>query len=271
MSVIQFIFIILFITYKKSMKSYLKILIFSFVLASCSDSKNESDQKPEKNTHVLVFIDKTASVDVSKPFVAEKYTNALTNLIDENIKKEGDILEIYYVHENTSKARCLILTSRTQMEDLEGLNATDKEAAASTYEMSIKRERALFTRQAISKLMSVNSGSSTKETNISASLPIISKALEMGDNVAVFYFSDMVESLKKGRDFHINPPKTEEDAAEWAKSDASKNTNLNLSGAEVSFILPFEPTSSSKENNPFVSSYWRLYLEELGVGNINEL
>jgi hypothetical protein len=253
------------------MKSYLKIVLLGILLSSCSDTTKENSDFKSANTHALVFIDKTASVDVNKPFVAEKYQAAIGNLIEQTIKKEGDILEIYFVHENTSKARCLLLKSRTLMENLEGLNATDKEAAASTYEMSIKRERALFTRQAISKLMSSNTGSSTKETNISASLGIISKAIELGNDVAVFYFSDMVESLKNGRDFHINPPKSNDEAVEWAKKDAEKNSKLNLSGAEVTFVLPFEPTSSSSENNPNVTSYWKLYLEELGVANINEL
>jgi hypothetical protein len=254
------------------MKSILKnglILISFFFILSCGGS-----EKPNKatapNTHTLIFIDKTESVDITKPFVAQKYQQMLQTIIEENINKIGDKIEIYYIHENTSKARCLSLMSRTEMDDLEGMNTTDREAAQTNYDLSIQKERNLILKQANLKLNQANNSASNLETNISASIPVISQATENQAIVKVYYFSDMVESVKAGRDFHIKAPKDASEAEEWAKSDGEKFKNYSIN-ADISMILPFEPTSSSKVNNPNVTQYWRKFFENLGAMNVTEL
>ncbi|MCU0325217.1 MAG: hypothetical protein MUF45_08185 [Spirosomaceae bacterium] len=249
----------------------LVILFFaSLFIAACGDSEKQN-KATAPNTHTLIFIDKTESVDVNKPFVAQKYQQALNSIIEQNINKAGDQLEIYYIHENTSKARCLSLMSRTDMEDLSGMNATDLEAAKTSYELSIKKERGFILKQAISKLNQQNNTASNLETNISASVPVIAKASEGQAVVKVYYFSDMVESVKAGRDFHIKSPKDNTEAEEWAKADADKYKNYAFNGPEVTMILPFEPTTSSKENNPTVTYYWQKFFENLGVMSVQEL
>jgi hypothetical protein len=45
----------------------------------------------------------------------------------------------------------------------------------------------------------------------------------------------------------------------------------NLTNAQISIILPFSPNSSSKENNPNVSDYWKVYFEALGVSGVKEI
>lgn len=249
----------------------LVILFFaSLFIAACGDSEKQN-KATAPNIHTLIFIDKTESVNVSLPFVAQKYQQALNSIIEQNINKSGDQLEVYYIHENTSKARCLSLMSRTEMEDLSGMNATDQEAAKTSYELSIKKERDFILKQAINKLNQQNNTASNLETNISASVPVIAKASEGQAVVKVYYFSDMVESVKTGRDFHIKAPKDNNEADEWAKADADKFKNYTFNGPEVTMILPFEPTSSSKENNPTVTHYWQKFFEGLGAMNIQEL
>jgi hypothetical protein len=244
--------------------------LLSFVLISSCGGSEKPNKATAPNIHTLIFIDKTASVDVSKPFVAQKYQQSLKTIIEENINKIGDKIEIYYIHENTSKARCMSLTSRTDMEDLEGMNATDREAAQTTYDLSIQKERSLILKQANIRLNLSNNTSSNLETNISASVPVISQAAENQSVVKVFYFSDMVESVKAGRDFHIKAPKDNSEAETWAKNDAERFKNYALN-ADISMILPFEPTSSTKENNPNVTLYWRKFFENLGAINVTEL
>ena len=248
-------------------------VFFLLFLLSCGDKKTHKAENKLKgpNTHAIIFLDKTQSVDVSNAFVAQKYQQAITSLIDENINKTGDRLEIYYIHENTSKARCLSLISRTEYENTDGMNATDLEAAETNYKLSIAKERGIFTKQALNRLMTTNNGASNKETNISASIPIIAQAGESGDVVKVYFLSDMVESIKAGRDFHIHPPKDAAEAENWAKADAEKLQNYSLTSPDITMILPFEPTSSSKENNPNVTSYWKILFETLGAGSINEI
>jgi hypothetical protein len=252
------------------------LLSFSllFFIVACGEKKAQTTEQNKANSpsiYTLIFIDKTASVDVEKPFVAQKYQQALTSIIEQNINKAGDKFEIYYIHENTSKGRCLSLVCRTDMDNTEGMNATDIEAAKTSYDLSIRKERSFVTKQAFTRLNAQNESTSNRETNILSSIPIIAKASERGAMVKVYYLSDMVESVKSGRDFQIKPPKDESEAEAWAKTDAERFKNYALNSPDISMILPFEPTSSIKENNPTITFYWSKLFENLGVMSVQEL
>ncbi len=248
------------------------ILFVTVVCFSCGgDSSENQETVKQPNIHTLIFIDKTESVDVTKPFVAGKYQTALKQIIEENVNQAGDKVEVYYIHENTSKARTMTMTARSNMGDIYGMNVTDLEAAKTAFNLSLRKERGIFSQQAIQRLMTMNNGSSNLETNVTASIQVIAKAAETAADVRVYYFSDMVESLKSGRDFHVNPPKTAEEATEWAKVDAEKLQKYVIGNPMITMILPFEATSSSKENNPNVTAYWQSLFENLGVGNVVEM
>lgn len=256
------------------------VLSFSLVLllVACGDKKVQTtsgDASQNKANspaiYTLIFIDKTASVDVSNPFVAQKYQQALTSIIEQNVNKAGDKFEIYYIHENTSKGRSLSLICRTEMDNTEGMNATDIEAAKTSYDLSIRKERNYIAKQALTRLNTQNSNASNRETNILSSIPVIAKAAETQAIVKVYYLSDMVESVKRGRDFQIKPPKDNSEAEEWAKTDADQFKNYALNSPDISMILPFDPMSSSKINNPTVTYYWTKLFENMGVMSISEL
>ncbi len=227
--------------------------------------------KKDATVRTLVFFDKTASVNTANTFVQNKYAAALKNIISENIRQEGDQIEVYYIHENTAKSRCLVMKSRTPKPDAAGLNATDMEAAQSNYELDIDRERNRVYQSILQKMLDKNESESKVETNISGSIPVLAKALESGDDLKVYYFSDMVESLKNGRDFHKMAPISLTQAKEWAKTDAETQKLYNLSGAEIHWILPFEPNSTSKVNNPHVGDYWKDYFDKLGATLVEEM
>lgn len=152
------------------MKRQRQILFFliTIITFSCSDKKTEKadSQANSPNVHTILFFDKTRSVDMNKPFVAKKYEQAIVALIEQNVRKTGDKLEIYYIHENTAKSRCLSLTSRTEMEDTNGMNATDKEAAQTNYDLSIRKERSFYQQQALARLHAENADASNKEIDI---------------------------------------------------------------------------------------------------------
>lgn len=258
---------------KPNYSYFLLSLLLYFSLFSCGEknTKTTENQANSPAIHTLIFIDKTASVDVSKPFVAQKYQQALNTIIEENVRKSGDKFEIYYIHENTSKGRCLSLMCRTEMEDTEGVNATDLEAIKTSYDLSIRKERTFVAKQAFARLNAQNDNASNLETNILSSIPVIAKASESGAVVKVYYLSDMVESVKNGRDFQIKPPKDDSEAESWAKIDAEKYKDYALNSPDISMILPFEPTSSIKENNPTITLYWSKLFENLGVMSVQEL
>jgi hypothetical protein len=253
------------------LKKFFFALLICLNLVSCGFFDDTSGSAKKLNTtHSFIFIDKTASVNLSDPFVNSKYTAALNELVANNIRQTGDQIDVYYIHENTAKSRCLVLKSNTERPDPSGLNATDLEAAQSNYDLDLKREHARMLAAIQQKMQEKNQGASNTETNINASIPVLAKALELGDEVKAYYFSDMVESVKAGRDFHIKPPKNRAETTEWAKKDAEIYKEFNLSGIEVHWILPFLPTSTKKENNPEVGEYWKAFFTNLGVSDIEE-
>ena len=251
-----------------------KILLAAFALLAigCSEQTKET-ARVHTPVQTLVFIDKTQSIDVSKPYIATKYQGELNNLIEQNIQGEGDKLEIYYIHENTAKARCLSMVCRSSMGMIEGKNPTDVEAIKMGFDLSLKREKAVFQKQSNMRLMQTNASSSNNYTDVLASLEVIAKLAENSQNMKVYYFSDMIESMKGSgrRDFQFTPPKDAAQANEWAKVDAERYKNLVLGSPEITIISPFEPTASSKENNPMVSVYWKTLFENLGISMLNEI
>jgi len=252
--------------------SYFIVFATSAFFLACS-TENEKKPVTEGPIYTLVFMDKTQSVNVNKAFVTQKYQQILTDLVEQNIHQKGDKMEVYFIHENTQKARALSLTCRTEVDDVSHMNATDREAAETTADLGIQRERMIFLKQLLAKLNVQNVGASQRQTDIWASLPVITKAAETGAEVRVYYLSDMIESMKgtNRRDFHSNPPKDNAQADEWAKADAKQMQQYALSASSIKIALPFEPTSSTKENNPTVTQYWTTLLQELGAGSVEEL
>lgn len=242
---------------------YLFSFIFSFCLFACSTDSKEA-QKP-KTTAILFFVDKTASVDFSNEFVAKKYQNALQQVIQDNIQHTGDQIEMYYVHENTAKSRCLKLQVKASKDDTQGMNATDLEAAQSMFDLQLKKEKGIFANRAMAKMMQANNNASNKETDLLSSIEIINQKCQEVDQVKVFYFSDMVESQNNGIDFHKNPPKSSQEATDLAQKSLTIFSDALLSNAEINVLLPFEATSSSAENNPNVGVFWQTIFEELGA------
>ena len=241
-----------------------------FLLFSCTSEKAKTTT--DDPTYTLIFLDKTRSVNVDKAFIAQKYQQALTAIIDQNIKQKGDKLEVYFIHENTSKARALNVTARTEMEDVSAASPTDREAAETEFSLMLNREKAQIRQRVLQQLVAQNSGSSNQETDIWASLPVIAKANETGATVKVYYLSDMIESVKgtTRRDFQVKPPKDNTQADEWAKADVEHLKRYTIGSPEITMILPFEPNASVKENNPAVTQYWQTLFSELGAGNVTE-
>ncbi|HLL94751.1 MAG TPA: hypothetical protein VK404_07230 [Spirosoma sp.] len=253
------------------MKHPLSFFLLLTVFA-CSSNGDKAKTTATEPTYTLIFLDKTRSVNVDKAFVRQKYQQALTDIIEENIRHKGDQLAVYFIHENTAKARAFNLTVRTEMEDVSAASPTDREAAETEFSLALNREKAQIRQRVFQQLVAQNAGSSNQETDIWASLPVIEKANETGATVKVYYLSDMVESVKGSnrRDFQVRPPSGNAQAEEWAKADARQLKRYTLGSPAIKMILPFEPNASVKENNPAVTQYWQTLFSELGVGTVDE-
>ncbi|WP_461093866.1 hypothetical protein [Spirosoma gilvum] len=254
------------------MNRIITFCLFTLFIMACSGDGDKTKTATEEPMYTLIFLDKTRSVNINKAFVGQKYQQALTDIIEQNIRQKGDKLEVYFIHENTSKARALNITVRSEMEDVSAASPTDREAAETEFNLSLTREKAQIRQRVLQQLVAQNVGSSNRETDIWASLPVIAKANESGATVKVYYLSDMIESVKGAnrRDFQVTPPKDNAQADEWAKKDAEQLKKYTLGGPEITMILPFEPNASVKENNPAVTQYWQTLFSELGVGTVEE-
>ncbi|GAB3641932.1 hypothetical protein [Spirosoma arcticum] len=239
---------------------------------ACSNDGKKAEITTDEPTYTLIFLDKTRSVNVDESFVRQKYQQALTSIIEENIRQKGDRLAVYFIHENTAKARALNLTARTEMEDVSATSSTDREAAKTEFDLALNREKTTIRQRVLQQLVAQNTGASNQQTDIWASLPVIEKATETGAAVKVYYLSDMVESVKgpNRRDFHVRPPKGSAQADEWAKADAKQLKRYTIGSPTITMILPFEPNASVRQNNPAVTQYWQTLFAELGVPTVEE-
>ena len=186
--------------------------------------------------------------------------------------KKATELEVYFIHENTSKARALNVTVRSEMADVSAASPTDREAAETEFTLALTREKTQIRQRVLQQLMAQNTDASNRETDIWASLPVIANANETGAAVKVYYLSDMIESVNgpNRRNFQVKPPRDNAQADEWAKTDASQLKRYMIGSPAITMILPFEPNASVRENNPAITQYWQTLFSELGAGAVAE-
>lgn len=254
------------------MRPLIFLILSALVACSGSSDKTDTATTPGAPTYTLIFMDKSVSVNANRGFVNQKYRQAINEIVEQTIHQKGDKLEVYFIHENTAKARALTLTSRSEMDDVSRASATDREAAKTSFDLALQREKGIFRQQVYAKLIEQNTSKSNQETDIWASVQVISRVTETGATIRVYYLSDMVESMDGTgrRDFGKTPPGSQAQADEWAKVDAKQLKKYPIGSIDITMILPFEPTSSVKENNPAVTQYWQTLFKELGANKVDE-
>ncbi len=231
---------------------------------------------PPPNTHSLIFIDKSVSFDLSSDYAKNKYKKIIQQVVQQNVQQNGDRVEVYYIHENTAQAKVFSAQCKLQMPDTSGLNKTDLAAVRSNYAFALKKEKMKLINRSLKALEEDNASETNKQTDLWATLSIIDKRkAKLKDNtlLKVYYFSDMVESMKGTgrRDFHERPPFNGAQAEQWAQEDAQRFKDAEIEELEVYYILPYSPLSSTNKNNPFVVTYWERLFNILGIEELAEL
>jgi hypothetical protein len=246
------------------------LLLAIIGLSACGDEEKKAVLfRPIQS---IVFLDKSTSAGGGyTEFALQKYNRTLKDLVNSNIRGRGDRMDIYYIHENTTKAEAFSGTSKaTIAEDTSDMNPTDKEAITNDFELSLRKEKTDFQNQALRHLLTENATATNQQTDIWATLEVIKRIADTAAAIQVYYMSDMIESAKGAnrRDFHTSPPQSREQAVNWAKTDADilrkDYQSLPFDKMAIHFVLPFEPTSTTRENNPNVTYYWEELFRLLG-------
>ena len=258
------------------------IIALLVLLTACSDKKERTSNLPDESSYTVFFIDKSLSNN-SLSEARATYERVIREAIAENVHQKGDKVMVYFVHDNTAKARALSLTARTQtwdrpLSDAEEASPTDREAAQTDYELQLAREHATMQRQVLTKLDQPNANLSNQHTDLWGSLDVLARADESGKQrsrvrVRAYYLSDMVESMNGPgrRDFHKTPPASNQQADEWAKTDATKLADQYAIGSPtIRLVLPFAATASARENNPNITRYWHTLFEAMGATEVVE-
>ncbi|MDW8296894.1 MAG: hypothetical protein RMJ97_08425 [Raineya sp.] len=256
-------------------------IIFVFcmlLLEACGGNQTTqpiTSPKPLPNIYSLIFIDKTVSVSLKDNYTREKYEKALQEIVQQNVRRKGDKIEVYFLHENTSQARVFAMQCKAEMKDTAGLNPTDIKSIKNAYQVSLKKEKNKMQQRCIEALLDDNITETKQYTDIWAILPIIDKKnAKKPENTIfkVFILSDMVESMPglERRDFYKRPPFSRQEAEQWAEKDVKRFTEIDLSEVEMYYVLPHSPLSTTNQNNPNVLHYWEKMLSKLGLEELKE-
>lgn len=253
-------------------------ILASFIMSQCDSPEKPpaTPTPPQPSIHSLIFIDKTVSFDMSDGYGLKKYEQIIKQVVQENVHQKDDQVEVYFIHENTAQAKVFSTKAKASLGDTTQMNPTDVERIKNDYTMALKKDKLRMVKKCLQALSEVNESDTKTQTDIWATIPIIDKKNNKKEENAllkVYYFSDMVESMQgaEKRDFHVSPPSSAEQAREWATKDAQNFSNVDIEAAEVYYILPFSPLSSTEENNPQVMVYWERLFTALEIEEINEI
>lgn len=253
------------------MKLYLRfVLLLTFFTACQTDSTKDSNNSSGIKHHTVIFLDKSASLGADTTYTAQKYEEQIRLLLQNHVQKAGDRIEVFYVHDNTLKGKCLDLIAQTPALETAGLNATDLESAQLDFSLQIGKERKNFEKKIKGALQQTNEDASKHHTDLLATLALLNERNTGDVQLTAYYLSDMLESTSQGLDFHQKKPNSPEEAKKWASEEAEKFKGVNLQGISIILISPFNPLTNAEKNDPKVSLFWTTLFENLGALSVEE-
>lgn len=230
------------------MRYTLGILFLTIWIAACQRNANETNQDKSNLTNkTLLFIDKSASFGQDTSYLMQKYQEQIQLLLQSNMQKKGDQIEVFYVHDNTLKGKCLDLVVNTPAINESNLNPTDLESATLDFSLQIGKERLAFEKKILEALRLTNTDQSNQMTDLSATLTLMNQRNTGNTQVTAYFFSDMIESTRTGLDFHQKKPASPEESKMWASQEAEKYKDVNLQGISIVMVLPYNPMTNAKK------------------------
>lgn len=221
-------------------------------------SVNGYSQAKSKRTNVVVFIDKSLSVNYNNGDQSVKSTvqNGI-NLIN----KEGDTYTMFYIHSNTLGATPAIAykVKPVPLQSAE-MSMLIYNKHKQGWAVELIKDKHLKIQETESYVFSDGVSKTNKATDVWAIFEKLSRVCMPSSNNNVIIFSDMIESMNgTNRRSKLNP-NSKKQAVEWAHADQkiidaifSVNQH-NLKNTNVQVVLPYSALSSTFNAN--VRYYW---------------
>lgn len=230
---------------------------------------------------VLILLDKTLSLGDER--VQLKFEQPIRSRLVDLIRKKDHQVMVYFIHGNTSGAQAAFKGAITadkpsdqELNELGGQSRTDRK---NKYQQDINQQRSQIADKVKEALMAPNPEPTNRQTDLWASLEIMSRAFSTSrpeDKKYVFFVSDMEESVigANRRDFTRKPPKDKMEAEAWAGQDMEVIKQLYklqpdvLQGISVTIFLP----KAAFEDSGFqtIRYYWEALFGSFGI-NLGEV
>lgn len=255
------------------MEKMLKLLFFCLLLTAfyaCEANKGSADLKIEHNRHLLVFIDKSQSVNDLPPAFSTLFEAQIGPILSKMIRTPGDKMEAYLIHGATvSNQKVLENVFKAMLPNKEG-GPQDQEDAANKYKSDLERFHKRTSQDIINILEDKSIGDATLETDVLGSLELISNfisSIPKEDTAMVVYMSDMVHSQAAPRDYYKKPIKDLQDANacatadyNWLQSQRKINSDA-FRNLKIHIIFPSGNYDMSQ--NDKMMYYWQALLGKI--------
>jgi hypothetical protein len=189
------------------------------------------------------------------------------------MQRSGDRLSLFVVHEKTlSKSPRLVLTN--DVRPLEEKPFADERALeAARFRKDQQEEIRRLTDESLSFLRSLDGGTFARWTDLWGTLGVASEEIADPSNAAIYYFSDMFESMPGSdrRNFDRRAPAGRSEAETWAETDAQALAKYmvlqrdHLHGVPVRVVMGPLATKTGAQGVKF---YWLDLFDRAGLGTV---
>ncbi|HHP7237085.1 hypothetical protein [Longibacter sp.] len=247
------------------------VAVALLLLSGCRGDQDTTTPVPESRT-TLVFLDGSTSAGAF-PAAKALFADSLRHMIRQRMQRSGDRLSLFVVHEKTlSKSPRLELTNDVRPIE-EKPFADERALEAARFRKDQQEELRRLTAEATSFLRSLDGGTFARWTDLWGTLGVASEEIADPSNAAIYYFSDMFESMPGSdrRNFDRRAPAGRSEAETWAEKDAqalSKHMVLrreHLDGVTVRVVMGPLATKTGAQSVKF---YWLDLFDHAGLGTV---
>lgn len=249
----------------------LTINILALFIFGCN---GEHKSIPAKNHHLLVFIDKSASVAGNADGFSTQFAAHMDPILNQTVQTKGDRVAAYLIHGSTTgNAVVLEKVFKVNIPTKSGKGPETFKSEMDNFQNDLLRFRKQVGQELINYLEDKCTGEANRQTDALGSLEVIStfmNTVPKGDTCLVVYMSDMVHAQAQPRNYNARPLKDLPEAKTCAEQDfAWLQTNRKVDGSrfenlQVHIIFPSGNTQMTQ--NDKMMYYWEALFGKVCAG-----